>query len=94
MSLDIQSEALISFADAAARLPSRPNLSTLHRWRLKGVRGVRLESCLLGGKRYTSLEALQRFTDRTSAAGNSGATAPSQERRIQQAEEELRREGL
>ena len=54
-------ESLISFAEAAKRLPGRPHVNSLHRWRLRGVRGVRLESVLIGGKRFTSVEALQRF---------------------------------
>ena len=72
MSLDITHESLLTFTEAAQRLPGRPNISTLHRWRLRGVRSIKLESCLIGGKRYTSVESLQRFTDRTTAAADGG----------------------
>ena len=36
-------------------------MSTVYRWVLKGARGKVLDSAMLGGVRYTSLEALQRF---------------------------------
>lgn len=34
---------------------------TAWRWALRGVRGVRLESTIIGGRRYTSREACERF---------------------------------
>ena len=62
MSIDIESETLIHFSAAAREFPGRPVcMQTMHRWRLHGVRGVRLEAVLIGGLRYTSLEAIARF---------------------------------
>ena len=62
MAIDTKSENLIPFNAARAHIPGRrPNLSTLHRWRLHGVRGRRLETTLIGGRRFTSEEAIQRF---------------------------------
>jgi hypothetical protein len=66
MSIDLQNETLLTFSEASARVPGRVSVQTLHRWRLRGVRGVKLESCKVGGKRITSAEALQRFSDRLS----------------------------
>ncbi len=68
MSIDISRESLQTLTDAAKSLPTRPAVSTLHRWRLRGVRGVRLETCLVGGRRLTSKEALKRFSAATTAA--------------------------
>jgi hypothetical protein len=70
MSIDISSEALLSLNDAAKSLPGRPHISTLHRWRLRGVRGIRLETALLGGRRFTSVEALERFSAAITAAAD------------------------
>lgn len=42
------------------------HVGTLHRWRAKGLRGVRLEAVRLGGGWYTSVEALMRFFARIS----------------------------
>ncbi len=64
MTIDVQSETLISFSDARSAFPGidrRLSLATLHRWRLNGVRGVKLETVLIGGLRYTSREAIDRF---------------------------------
>lgn len=63
MSIDVNSEGLIPFSDARTAFPGgkRLSLATLHRWRLSGVRGTKLETCLVGGLRYTSREAIQRF---------------------------------
>ncbi len=64
MSIDIFNEQVISLPEARARLPRRPNMSTIFRWQLNGVRGIRLETFLQGGRRYTSVEALERFLQR------------------------------
>ena len=96
--IDIHAETLISFGEASASLPGRPNLSTLHRWRVKGIRSVKLESCLYGGRRMTSAEALQRFVNRSTAAAD-GTPVPTRtpkkrQRDIEKAEAELRAAGV
>ena len=53
--IDINREQLRTFTQAANTLPDRPNVATLWRWRTAGCRGVKLETVLVGGKRYTSL---------------------------------------
>ncbi len=68
--IDIHREHLVTFSQAAKRLPSHPHVSTFHRWRLVGVRGHKLETCLIGGRRYTSWESLERFAAATTAAAN------------------------
>ena len=68
--IDLSSEEILTFSQAAATLPNRPHASTWHRWRLKGVRGVRLETIMVGGRRYTSREALERFSARLTAAAD------------------------
>ena len=68
MAIDISSETLITRSQAAARLPRNENgrkihTSTIGRWMLKGVRGTVLEGVKVGGRTYTSVEALRRFSD-------------------------------
>jgi hypothetical protein len=67
--IDTATETLISLSDARGAFPGgkRLSLATLHRWRLHGVRGTRLETCLIGGLRYTSCEAISRFIGRQNA---------------------------
>ena len=64
--IDPATESLIPWQQAAKHVPGDPHISTLHRWRVRGVRGKKLETLLVGGKRFTSREALDRFI----AAGN------------------------
>lgn len=61
MAIDVETEDLVTLRQAAELIPSHPCLATLHRWRLTGVRGRKLETILVGGLRYTSREAVWRF---------------------------------
>ncbi len=75
--IDPSTETLVSLTDAAKRLPGRPNITTVWRWRNRGVRGVKLETVLSGGRRFTSLEAIRRFQDRVTAAAD-GTPLPAE----------------
>jgi len=76
-------------------LPSHPSLCALWRWRLKGVRGRKLETVVIGRTPYTSVEALARF-----ARHQGGTDAPTirtpaaRERSILKAEAELKAVGI
>lgn len=48
--------------------PVRLSRSTGYRWSRHGLRGVVLETVQVGGSRFTSLEALQRFVADLTAA--------------------------
>lgn len=66
--IDLATEQLLTFSQAAARLPSDGSrgivdVSTVRRWATRGVRGVQLEAIRIGGMRYTSVEALRRFAE-------------------------------
>jgi hypothetical protein len=88
--IDVEHEKTITLAEATKRLPGNPNISTLWRWRLHGVRGIKLETILSGGKRYTSIEALRRFQERVTAAADGepvrSETPRQRERAIDRAE--------
>jgi hypothetical protein len=73
--IDLSTETLVPWQQAAKHVPGQPHISTLHRWRLKGVKGHRLETLSVGGRRFTSREAIDRFI----VAGNSSdaPAAPS-----------------
>ena len=68
--IDTESESLISINEAPSHIPTRPHVATVWRWIQRGVRGVKLETALIGGKRYTSQEAIQRFIEGTTAASS------------------------
>ena len=63
-------EELIPFQEAAKLVkPNGVNRATISRWAFPGVRGVRLEACRIGGRMYTSREALQRFLNECNRRG-------------------------
>lgn len=68
--INLQNEQIVMLNKAAPFLPNRPNLATLFRWRTRGCRGVILETVLLGGRRATSVEALDRFFAAVTAAAD------------------------
>lgn len=75
------------------------NPSTVWRWALSGARGTKLETFCLGAKRYTSSEALERFSERCTAAAAGGQparamTAKQVEREHERAMADLKKMGV
>jgi hypothetical protein len=57
-------EDQILLSKAAGLFPGqRPNSTTLTRWSRRGVYGIRLETLRIGGRRYTSKQAIARFLE-------------------------------
>lgn len=65
---DLLQEHRISLTNLAKR--ENVALPTTWRWARKGVKGIKLETVNIGGRRYSSLEAFGRFVDRTTAAAD------------------------
>ncbi len=108
MAIDVFQETVISLNEATKKLPkgrhgNKLHVSVLYRWVNAGLRSkdgqiVRLEMVKIGGRAYTSQEALQRFFDRLTG-DQSIVTPPTitsrqRLRQIEQAEERLRRKGI
>lgn len=94
MEPDILTETRLSPSQAAGVVTV--NISTVWRWFLKGVKGHKLESACIGGRRFTSHEALSRFVARINAGpGEVPAvrTPKQRERAISAAEAELIKAG-
>ena len=96
-------EHLLTLSAAAREVPNRDsgrgvNVSTVWRWSLRGIRGVRLQTEMRGGIRYTSREALRRFFAATTAAANGEPVAvhntANRQRQIEDAERELAEAGI
>lgn len=106
VAIDAQTERICTLPQAPERaekiIARRVAVSTIYRWVQSGVRGVRLETRFLGGVRYTSEEAIQRFFDRVTASveergmthQNMAALAPSGQRAAVRANQELNDLGL
>jgi hypothetical protein len=100
--IDVDQEQLVSFSELARSLPrrreNRPvHVSTIHRWRSSGLRGVRLEAIRVGGAWHTTREAFARFCERLTAAetddGASAVTTSVRRRAHEVADVELSSEG-
>ncbi len=96
--IDIANETVIPIAEAPQHIPGRPSLATVWRWVLSGTRAGKLESFLVGGRRFTSLESIERFAQKSTAAADSDApaslTSRQREREISRAESEATEAGL
>ncbi len=98
--IDLEREHIMTLAQAAKRIPTGHersiHISTLHRWRTRGLRGVRLEAIRLGGRVYTSREALARFAERLSRSGHEPSirTVGQRRRADERAARELDKVGI
>jgi hypothetical protein len=71
----------LTMAEAAALLPGRKPgkrlyVNTVWRWCVKGLRGVRLRSVLIGGQRLTTRRWLQEFIQGMSEARDPKESSP------------------
>jgi hypothetical protein len=66
-------EELVPFAEGIRSLPGRPHVSTGYRYLFRGCHGIRLETIVVFGRRFTSRQALRRFVAATTAAANGEA---------------------
>ena len=64
--IDTSAEHIFPLAKTKDHLANRPSLATVYRWAFKGVRGVKLETIMIGGRRFTSREAVAHFVARLS----------------------------
>lgn len=62
----VENENLLTIGQAAKSQPNRRgtrgvHIATVWRWIVSGCRGQKLETVLIGGIRFTSREAIERF---------------------------------
>jgi hypothetical protein len=66
----------ISLKEAAAFYPGRrPHRATVFRHALQGVRGRKLETVLVGGRRYTTRQHVEDFVVATAAEESNATTS-------------------
>ena len=94
--IDASTENLIPFQQAGRRIPGNPSVCALHRWRLNGVRGAKLETLLCGGTRFTSVEAISRFiaSQNRDEPSTPALTASQRQRQAQTANRLLQEAGI
>lgn len=83
MSIDIESESVFPLTRVPDSCPFLRHVSykTIFGWTRTGARGVLLESFLLGGCRYTSIEAVERFIAASNPGPDGKSFTPTRRRR-------------
>ncbi len=100
--IDFLSEQVITLSDVPAHVPplraGKPiTTQAVYNWTISGVRGIRLERAKLGGVWVTSLEAIQRFMERLTAAAEAPPASAAEKagrRRSEAARKELAALGI
>lgn len=93
MSIDLFSEDRVSLTALACEL--NVSTSTCWRWTQRGIRGHRLEAYSLGGRRYTTRQAVMRFLARLNGeVGVFIKPPPSRKRQIEAAEKRAEQMGV
>ena len=70
MTGQLTAEQLMTLQEAVQCFPVPVCLQTVTRWTKKGIKGVILESMLVGERRYTSQMAIDRFLRRLNTPSN------------------------
>jgi hypothetical protein len=69
--INVAVENVVALSELPDRIPPRAgrrlSIPSVYRWSTRGIRGVVLETVQIGGTRYTSMEAFQRFTNALTA---------------------------
>lgn len=103
--IDIDQERRLSLKEAALlitkQFPDRRggralNLSTVHRWASRGLKGIRLEIVQVGGTRFTTAEAVHRFFEMLAGRDPVAIqqSSASHRRRVTEAEKVLEKAGI
>jgi Protein of unknown function (DUF1580) len=78
--IDPKREELRSFAQISKEHPIHPSVASLWRWCLRGIKGHHCESLVYGGRRYSTLEAVDRFAAVLSANRSESEPPASRQR--------------
>lgn len=85
--IDYQTEEIIPIRDVPKIVPQRPHISAIYRWLNRPEDP--LESLMIGGRRFTSIEAIHSFIQRCTT-GKSTTSEPTATRRKQVAAAEAK----
>ena len=91
MAVDLLCEEYLSIREVADQLKKNP--STVWRWVLHGVRGVKLETNLIGGRRYANRVSISRFLNKLNGIDEQ-VRIQCRQQQIRRAEVELRNAGI
>lgn len=76
MTIDLMSDELLTLPQFC-KLAGGVNLSTAHRWRMRGIRGIKLQCLRIGGKRFVTRRAAEEFIAAITHAVDGHALTPA-----------------
>ena len=85
-------ETLVPVGQAAKHVPGRPHIASIYRWMQRPTNP--LETILVGGRRFTSVQAIHRFIESCNPSPNRPTPTASRAREIAAAEAELAKVGI
>ena len=91
MSLNLQQEQVLPLGDTPKHVPGRPHLSTIYRWVAR--KNNHLETVNVGGRVFTTVEAIHRFIEGCNPA-HSVSPPRSRQQQIERAERTLDAAGV
>lgn len=97
MSIDVANETIITLGEACRAVPPKGvSTATMARWIQRGVKGARLATIVIGGRRFTSREAIARFiAEQNAGESPTPAISPAQRtRQAKAAQKELAKAGI
>ena len=99
--IDLENDDVLSLSEAASRLPQlrsrgKVHVSTLFRWAQRGAGGRKLQTWRLGGRRVTTLRALEAFIEPVSSDTERPAlqASPGRDRELAKVDAALAKEGF
>jgi hypothetical protein len=63
--MPMSTQRYMTMTEAACFVPNRPHRSTVVRWATRGLRGLRLQTKKIGGRRYTTPAWIEEFVAAT-----------------------------
>ncbi|MDZ4685309.1 MAG: DUF1580 domain-containing protein [Planctomycetaceae bacterium] len=92
--LEFDGTDFIPISQAGKHFPSSRSRATVWRWILNGVRGQKLATILIGGRRFTSAAAIQSFLERLNPAVADDKVGERRRRQAMAAQHQLAARGL
>lgn len=88
--IDIENDNLLTLRQATKKVPGKPHISTVYRW----TANKKLDSIKVGGKRFTSVQAIRLFIERCTGRKLSSQPTGQCMKRVTNAERELAEDGI
>ena len=74
--INVFQHELLTLGQAGQSLPRPASFCSVYRWAVRGRNGIKLETIVVGNRRYTTRESLQRFFEQLTETENVSVSNP------------------